>query len=75
MVRESKSYERLSELEIPVLVANGDADLIVPTPNSFVLFEKIKNARLAIYPGAGHGFLYQYAEEFAKRVNEFLNGE
>jgi len=25
-----------------------------------------------IYPGANHGFLFQYPEEFAAEVNSFL---
>ncbi len=31
------SYDRLGDLEIPVFVAAGDSDLLVPTANSIVL--------------------------------------
>jgi pimeloyl-ACP methyl ester carboxylesterase len=58
----------------PVLVANGDNDRMVPTPNSYLLAEHISNARLNIYPDAGHGFLFQHPEKFAAEVNAFLGG-
>lgn len=30
-------------------------------------------AQLHLYPDAGHAFLYQYAAEFSKLVNDFLD--
>lgn len=69
------SHDRFGELEMPVLIANGDNDRLCPTPNSWVMLQKIKNARLHIYPRAGHGFLYQHAKLFAGHVNEFLDAE
>ena len=33
---------------------------------------RIKDSRLAIYPHAGHGSLFQNPEEFTAEVNEFL---
>jgi pimeloyl-ACP methyl ester carboxylesterase len=67
-------YERIHELEMPVLVANGDNDLLIPTVNSFEVAQLLKDAHLHIYPDSGHGFLYQYADEFAKHVELFLDG-
>lgn len=69
------SYDRLHELRMPVLIANGDKDALIHTANSWDLYQNISNARLAIYPGAGHGFLNQYATEIAARINEFLDQE
>jgi pimeloyl-ACP methyl ester carboxylesterase len=63
---------RLAGITQPTLVANGDNDIMVPTPNSRLLAEHLPNARLLIYPGAAHGFLYQYPAEFAAEVNAFL---
>ena len=59
---------------MPVFVANGDNDLLIPTENSFELSKILPNAHLHIYPSSGHGFLYQYAELFAKHVDLFLDG-
>lgn len=67
-------YERLQELNMPVFIANGDNDLLIPTQNSIELAKLLPNAHLHIYPNAGHGFLFQYAELFAAHVNLFLDG-
>jgi pimeloyl-ACP methyl ester carboxylesterase len=49
---ESGSYNRLQELKMPVLIVNGDDDIIVPTENSFVMYRVLqkanKNAHLHI---------------------------
>jgi pimeloyl-ACP methyl ester carboxylesterase len=59
---------------MPVLVMNGDNDLLVKTSCSWELMAKIPNAQLIIYPRSGHGFLYQYAELVAHNVQMFLDG-
>jgi len=51
-------YERIHELKMPVFVANGDNDLLIPTVNSFELAQLLPDAHLHIYPNSGHGFLY-----------------
>lgn len=71
----ANSYHRLGELKMPVLIANGDDDRLCPTPNSWVMLQRIENAHLRIYPRAGHGFLYQHAALFAGHVREFLDAE
>ena len=63
---------RLAGITQPTLAANGDNDVMVPTPNTRLLAERLPNARLSIYPGANHGFLFQYPAEFAAEVNAFL---
>lgn len=74
---DSGSYNRLHEIKIPVLVVNGDNDIIVPTENSIVLFRQLQkansNAHLYLYPDTGHGFLNEYAELFAAHVTLFLD--
>jgi pimeloyl-ACP methyl ester carboxylesterase len=56
----------------PVLVANGDDDLMVPTSNSVDLARRLPNARLTLYDDAGHGGIFQYHEEFVAEALEFL---
>ena len=63
---------RLAGIHAPTLVANGDDDILVPTVNSYLLAGYLPDARLSIYPGAGHGFLFQHPHEFAAEVNAFL---
>ncbi|MDO4814713.1 MAG: alpha/beta hydrolase [Gemella sp.] len=56
----------------PTLIVNGDKDMQVPTENSYDMHEKIKDSKLIIYPKAGHGSIFQNADEFAKEVISFL---
>lgn len=67
------SYDRLNEITIPVLVANGKNDFMIPTKETFVLQQKLPDARAKIWPDSGHGFLYQFAQEFAADVGRFLD--
>ncbi|MFJ3762630.1 alpha/beta fold hydrolase [Streptomyces sp. NPDC090080] len=65
---------RLAGITQPVLVANGDNDIMIPTPNSWLLAQHLPNARVRLYPDSGHGFLFQWAEQFAALVHSFLSG-
>lgn len=73
--RDEGSYDRLCEIKVPTLVANGNNDILVPTHNSYVLWKKLINsdASLHLYPDSGHGFLDDYNEHFAGLVNSFLD--
>jgi pimeloyl-ACP methyl ester carboxylesterase len=62
----------LSSIHQPVLVANGEHDLMVPSSNSVDLARRLPNARLKLYPDAGHGGVFQYHDEFVDEVLEFL---
>jgi pimeloyl-ACP methyl ester carboxylesterase len=71
-IPEPSKLGRLAGIRQPVLVANGDNDRMVPTRNSHLLADRLPDARLRIYPDAGHGFLFQYPYEFAAEVQAFL---
>jgi pimeloyl-ACP methyl ester carboxylesterase len=62
----------LSSIRQPVLVANGEADKMVPTSNTIDLDRRLPSSQLVIYPDAGHGGVFQFHEDFVKRVLEFL---
>lgn len=62
----------LSVFKHPVLVANGDHDRMVPTPNSYDLAKRFPNAEIVIYPNSGHGGIFQYHEEFITQALRFL---
>jgi pimeloyl-ACP methyl ester carboxylesterase len=67
--------QRLSAIDRPVFVANGDTDPMILPHYSYLLAGLIPNARLTIYPDSAHGFLFQYHEQFADDVESFLVGE
>src|SRR5580698_9636628 len=66
--------QRLSGLEMPVFVANGDSDPMILPHYSYLLAGLIPQARVKIYPDAAHGFLFQHYAEFASDVDTFLGG-
>lgn len=66
------TYSRLPQIKCPTLIACGTADVMVPPENSIILADRIPNAKLIEYPGAGHAFTTQYAEEFAREIKAFL---
>jgi pimeloyl-ACP methyl ester carboxylesterase len=62
----------LGTITQPTLISNGDRDVMVPTANSFTLFEALPNAQLSIFPDSGHGGVFQYHGEFLEQVLRFL---
>jgi pimeloyl-ACP methyl ester carboxylesterase len=68
----SSSTDTLKQVRHPVLIANGDEDVIVPTASSVALFEALPNAKLSIFPDAGHGGIFQYADAFVGQTLCFL---
>ena len=64
--------QRLSAIEQPVFIANGDSDPMILPHYSYLLAGLIPHARVKIYPDAAHGFLFQHAQEFAADVDSFL---
>jgi pimeloyl-ACP methyl ester carboxylesterase len=66
------SFSRLGAILSRTFVIAGDADAVVPLENSRLLAGKITGAELAIFPGAGHGLMYQCPDLFSERVLGFL---
>ena len=62
----------LGAIRSRTLVIAGDADAVVPPENSRLLAGKIPGAEFAIFPGAGHGLMYQCPDWFSERVLGFL---
>lgn len=63
----------LETINQPVLVANGDNDIMVPTVNSLALARRIPNARLSIFPDSGHGGVFENHASFVPQVLTFLD--
>lgn len=62
----------LSVITHPVLVANGDHDLMVDSRHSLDMARRLPNARLVLYPASGHGGVFQYYRDFVPTVLAFL---
>jgi pimeloyl-ACP methyl ester carboxylesterase len=64
--------QRVAAIDLPVFVANGDSDPMIPPRYSHLLAGLLPNARVKIYPDSAHGFLFQHHSQFAADVNAFL---
>jgi len=67
--------QRVSAIDLPVFVANGDSDPMILPRYSYLLAGLLPDARVKIYPDSAHGFLFQHHSEFAADVHGFLNEE
>ena len=72
-IPNSGLLERLTAIELPVFVANGDSDPMILPRYSYLLAGLLPNAQLTIYPDAAHGFLFQHNAKFARDVGAFLD--
>ena len=61
-----------ASITAPTLIADGAADQLDPAGNSRTLAGLIPGARLALFPGAGHAFLFQDQAAFVTQVESFL---
>jgi len=64
--------QRVSAIELPAFVANGDSDPMILPRYTHLLAGLLPDARVAIYPDSAHGFLFQHHTEFAADVHAFL---
>jgi pimeloyl-ACP methyl ester carboxylesterase len=71
-IPDHAKLQRLSAVEMPVFVANGDRDPMIRPHYSYLLAGLIPQARVKIYPDAAHGFLFQHHAEFAADIDDFL---
>lgn len=62
----------LGSIRMPVLIANGESDIMVPTVNSNDMARRIPNAQLIIYEDAGHGGIFQNHADFVPKALSFL---
>lgn len=62
----------LSKITQPTLIANGDNDRMVPSVLSEDLHRRINGSELIIYPGSGHGGIFQFHDRFAPVAVDFL---
>lgn len=65
------TYGRLGQIMAPTLVVTGDADRLIPPPNSHLLATRIPGAELEIFAGAGHGFFWEHSSEMIRLLGDF----
>jgi len=74
-IPDHAALQRLTGIQCPTLVIQGDTDLMILTKASHLLAGLIPDADIRIYSDAAHGFLFQYPAEVAADVNAFLGAD
>ncbi len=70
---ETDFTEDLKKMDVPTLVAHGDADQIVPFHDAGELSAKIvPHATLKVYPGGPHGFAQTQPDTFNQDLLDFV---
>ena len=62
---------RISDVEVPVMLMHGDADSVIPYQDSIDLHDQLPGSELLIVPGGTHSDLEAF-ETFFPTVDEFL---
>lgn len=63
---------QLRKISVPVLIAAGMEDIVIPASNALKLVNAIPSAWLAQFPHGGHAFMAQYPRALADLINSFL---
>jgi pimeloyl-ACP methyl ester carboxylesterase len=63
---------QLREICVPVLIATGMEDIVIPASNALKLVNAIPGAWLTQFPHGGHAFIAQYPRALADLINGFL---
>jgi pimeloyl-ACP methyl ester carboxylesterase len=72
MAGKDQAGLRFGAVRLPLLVADGTLDELDPSANDRSLAGSLPGAKLILYPGAGHGFLFQDMTSFLPAVQRFL---
>ena len=64
--------EKVTQLQLPILVIAGDHDTSTAGQNWFPLIGKMRDAKFVFYSQTGHAPHHQYPEDVAQTVLDFL---
>ncbi|MDR3478487.1 MAG: alpha/beta hydrolase [Gammaproteobacteria bacterium] len=71
-LNDETSAKKITALHLPVLILNGQADIVIPPMNSVILARRIPGAKLLRWKDGGHAMIYQYPQQIANSVNDFI---
>jgi pimeloyl-ACP methyl ester carboxylesterase len=66
------TYDRLDRIKAPTLIVAGMEDLLLPPENSLIMANGINGSWLVRLENAGHGMTFQYPDELARIVADFI---
>lgn len=68
-IRQWDPGDALLDVDVPIRVAHGDADPLIPYENGVRLAERL-GVELVTYPGAGHGLHFERRDELTALIAE-----
>jgi pimeloyl-ACP methyl ester carboxylesterase len=71
-LRSDANFAALGALAVPTLAAGGTRDVVVPPVNLRRIAARIPGARLTLFAGQAHAFLFADRQRFARVVADFL---
>lgn len=72
-MRQTKLFERLPEIKLPVQLIWGLQDKIIPVANAYLAQSILPDAQLYIFDKCGHLPQVEYAAQFNQLLLQFLN--
>lgn len=70
---ETDQTEDLKSLDVPILIAHGDDDQIVPLADAAQKsIGLVKHGTLKVYPGAPHGIFSAYQQQLDRDILDFI---
>lgn len=70
--KNNLAASEISKIQTPTLVLNGGADSLIPPVNSEILARTIPHSTLLRWQEGGHAMIYQYPNQIALAINNFL---
>jgi pimeloyl-ACP methyl ester carboxylesterase len=70
--RAEPADARLASIRMPVLIAGGSDDVVIPIENSRRLHAALPGSELMIFDGVGHAFMAQEPGPLGARIGQFL---
>jgi pimeloyl-ACP methyl ester carboxylesterase len=72
MLSEDDVANRMSQIQVPVLILFGEGDRVVPPGNAELLAQKLAEAEINILPNVGHIFPIEDPGATVGAITEFL---
>lgn len=69
------ALSELKNITQPALIVAGKDDYLVPEVNAYNLAKSLPDAKLSIYPDAGHAVITQVPDQFLQEAIPFLAGK
>lgn len=71
--KDNVAASEISSIQTPTLVLNGGSDSLIPPGNSEILALTIPHSTLLRWQEGGHAMIYQYPNQIALAINDFLD--